>query len=439
LYFLRQLISDTLNINYRLVSALGHLIAGIAKILYMLLSSVGLAVYDFVSHVLLAVAGIFSFVIDCLYFVLHCCTLLFRIIYYTVTGVADGLGFVLLMPICACQTIHSWIMWIFNTEHWLNAAVWCLRTCSHTFSLVGENTWWLIQYLVTAIISGISTVATFTYINTELLCSTMANGFISLCAAVTEGTIYIFISICNFIMWPFNFVYDCSLTMLQDSVHRLLQPYTNSYLCLIPTVLSVVVMLVFRGNRLTRFLRRCFRHSTGEVIRINFHNLDDAIEVSDDEEDYFQGHAFAEDDQEDDMEAEDTDDESDIADSSDEMSEDTSVSGDSISDDSDREAIDVQLPDQPTTSLVTGRQHGYATRSKGNVDHHQVQERVDQERERSLCVICQDQVKSVLVLPCRHMCMCVDCARTVVSGSHGQRRICPLCRGDIRIVMNVYT
>jgi len=114
-----------------------------------------------------------------------------------------------------------------------------------------------------------------------------------------------------------------------------------------------------------------------------------------------------------------------------------SVVNDSDIDDSDAETIDVQLPDRPAASRPDGRQHGYATRSKGNVSH--LQQRLDHERERSLCVICQDQMKSVLVLPCRHMCMCVDCARTVVSGAHGQRRICPLCRANIRIVMNVYT
>lgn len=442
LCFLRQLISDTLNINYRLVSTLGHLIAGIAKILYAILSSVVLAVYEFVSHVLLTVAGIFWFVIDCLYFVVHCFTLLLKIIYYTVTGVADGLGFVMLVPICVCQAIHSWIMWIFNMEHWLNVASWCLRTCSSSFSLLGENILWLSQYLATTINCWISVVAAFAYEYVIILCSTIRVGFNTLCARIAGGITFIFFQFWSFILLPLDFVNDCILALQLTPMYRLVHQYTASCSYLIPIVLSLLVMLLFHGRRLTRMLRRYIRHSTGEVIQINFNDMDDVIEVSDDEQDDFRGHVanvlnLADNNQEQDSEVEDTDDESQMVDTSDETSDDTDIGTDSDIDDSDAETIDVQLPDQPTSSLVGGQQHGYATRSKDNAS--QLQQCLDHERERSLCVICQDQVKSVLVLPCRHMCMCVDCARTMVNGTHGHRRICPLCRGNIRMVMNVYT
>ena len=439
LCFLRQLISDTLNINYRLVSTVGHLIVGIAKILYTMLNSVGLAAYETVSYMLLTVAAILSFIFECLYFVIHCCTLLFKVIYYTLTGVANGLVFALLMPICACQSIHSWMIWIFNTERWLNAVVWCLLTFSSAFSLVGENTWWLILYSVITVNSWISTVATYAYEHMMMSCATIYTGVLTLCAAVTGGIAFILFHIWSFVMLPFDFLYDL-LTLLEDSGYRLLQLCSTNYACLIPISLSVFLTLFICGSRLARLLRMYFRHSMREVIRINLNDVDDVIEVSDDEQDDFRGHAanifhFAGDDEGED--SEDTDvDVSTIADSTDETSDDTNINTDSDSDDSDRATIDVQLPDQPS-SLASGRHHGYATRSKGNVS--QLQQHLDQERERSLCVICQDQMKSVLVLPCRHMCMCVDCARTVVSGAHGQRRICPLCRGDIRIVMNVYT
>ena len=442
LYFLRQLISDTLNINYRLVSAVGHLIAGIAKILYVLLSSVGMAVYDFASHVLLTVAGIFSFTIDCLYFVVHCCTLLFKIIYYTITGVADGLVFVLLMPVCACQTLHSWILWIFNAERWLNAAVWCLQTCNGTFTVVQENVWWLLQYLLTTVFCWLSTVATFTYDYTMMSCSTVYTGLILVYAGITEGiTSSLFVTWCS-VLILLKFVVDCFLAAVINPLCELLQLCVTNYFCLIPIVLSVLVLVLFRGSQLTRFLRRNLWHSGGEVIQINFNDVDDIIDVSDDEQDNFPAHVanvfhFAEDDQADDNETEYTDDDSSVAVSTDETSDDSVIGSDSDTSDSDRETIDIQLPDQATLS-ASGRQHGYATRSKGTVEQPSPP-CVDHERERSLCVICQDQVKSVLVLPCRHMCMCVDCARTVVSGLHGQRRICPLCRANIRIVMNVYT
>jgi len=268
-----------------------------------------------------------------------------------------------------------------------------------------------------------------------ILCSTICESFISLCAGIAGGITFIFFQVWSFILLPLDLVNDCILALQLKPVYQLLHLYTTNCLYLIPIALSLLVMLFFHGRRLSRVLRRYIRHSTGEVIQINFNNMDDVIEVSDDEQDDFRGHVANAFDQEEDSEVEDMDDESQMVDSSDETS-DTDIVSDSDNDDSDAETIDVQLPDQPT-SLVGGRQHGYATRSKGNVS--QLQQSLDHERERSLCVICRDQVKSVLVLPCRHMCMCVDCARTMVNGAHGHRRICPLCRGNIRIVMNVYT
>lgn len=436
LYFLHQLITDTLNINYRLVSAVGHLITGTTKLLYALSSSVSLALYEVLSYLLLKVVGICTFVIDCLYFVVHCCTLLFKIVYFTVSGVANGLFFVLLMPICACQTLHSWIIWIFNAERWLNAAAWCLQTCSFVFSLVGETTWRMILYSVITISGWISSVAVFTYEYMTVLCFSTYNGFLSLCAGITTGIAYIPFHIWSFTLLQLDFLYDCVLDVLVNSVHCLRQLNTVNYLCLITISLSLLVLLFLCGCRL---LWRYFRHSTGEVIRIHLNDVDEVIEVSDDERDDFRDNAadvfdFEEDE---DTDVESGDEESNMTDTTEGISDDDDDVSDTVSIDSDQETIDVQLPDQPTTSMWRGGQHGYATRSKGNINH--LQQCLDQERERSLCVICQDQVKSVLVLPCRHMCMCVDCARTVVSGSHGQRRICPLCRSNIRMVMNVYT
>ena len=62
----------------------------------------------------------------------------------------------------------------------------------------------------------------------------------------------------------------------------------------------------------------------------------------------------------------------------------------------------------------------------------------DEEELNRKCVACQDQPKTVLVLPCKHMCLCVDCAHTIASQRSRVRRVCPLCRGRIQTVMNVY-
>jgi hypothetical protein len=40
------------------------------------------------------------------------------------------------------------------------------------------------------------------------------------------------------------------------------------------------------------------------------------------------------------------------------------------------------------------------------------------------CIICMSEVKDTIVLPCRHMCLCFDCANTIRNRSDK----CPLCR-----------
>ena len=52
--------------------------------------------------------------------------------------------------------------------------------------------------------------------------------------------------------------------------------------------------------------------------------------------------------------------------------------------------------------------------------------------EQKMCVVCQDAEKSVLLLPCRHVCVCKSCAR------NEQLDSCPLCRETIVDRINVF-
>ena len=49
-----------------------------------------------------------------------------------------------------------------------------------------------------------------------------------------------------------------------------------------------------------------------------------------------------------------------------------------------------------------------------------------------LCVICQEHEKSVVLLPCRHMCLCDKCSSLAAVTS------CPLCRRNIDHKINVF-
>ena len=63
---------------------------------------------------------------------------------------------------------------------------------------------------------------------------------------------------------------------------------------------------------------------------------------------------------------------------------------------------------------------------------------LERERDKNLCVVCQDQQKSMLVMPCRHMCLCRGCSGELLRLRRWQSRTCPLCRCRITSILEVY-
>lgn len=59
---------------------------------------------------------------------------------------------------------------------------------------------------------------------------------------------------------------------------------------------------------------------------------------------------------------------------------------------------------------------------------------LQREREESLCVICHDNKRSIILLPCKHLCLCDLCAHAILR----TRMICPICRAYIHKSLQVY-
>jgi hypothetical protein len=56
-----------------------------------------------------------------------------------------------------------------------------------------------------------------------------------------------------------------------------------------------------------------------------------------------------------------------------------------------------------------------------------------EENEERLCVICLSNDRDTTVLPCRHMCMCHDCAQEL----RKQSSKCPICRNHVESLLHI--
>ena len=72
-------------------------------------------------------------------------------------------------------------------------------------------------------------------------------------------------------------------------------------------------------------------------------------------------------------------------------------------------------------------------KSVGKAKEKAIHTRMNEEEENRMCVICQEERKSVLLMPCRHLCCCRDCSR------REELTRCPLCRNHISQKIDVYS
>lgn len=57
--------------------------------------------------------------------------------------------------------------------------------------------------------------------------------------------------------------------------------------------------------------------------------------------------------------------------------------------------------------------------------------RHDESSQGEPCVICLTDPRTTAILPCRHLCLCQECAQQLSIGAQVQGDTCPICRGRI--------
>lgn len=177
----------------------------------------------------------------------------------------------------------------------------------------------------------------------------------------------------------------------------------------------------------------------------NVYNTNAADEDADNYDDYV--NEFSDDDfltQTDDQEDEDdnSDNFTELSDDETEDDEDAEFEVDSSNEsntasESEMSEINIQLP-PPETRYNLRRSTTPARARTNNISVNELEREIETEKEKRKCVVCQDRNKSVLIMPCKHLCLCVQCAEQIARSRMPGRRVCPLCRTRIKTIMNVY-
>ena len=87
---------------------------------------------------------------------------------------------------------------------------------------------------------------------------------------------------------------------------------------------------------------------------------------------------------------------------------------------------------QPITLYFTGDNHDV---NHDGINHSNSD--FEEDNTKSCCIVCQDNQKSVVLMPCRHLCLCTVCCQKIFY-MRISKRLCPLCRVKIDNFISVY-
>jgi hypothetical protein len=92
----------------------------------------------------------------------------------------------------------------------------------------------------------------------------------------------------------------------------------------------------------------------------------------------------------------------------------------------------------PISEAATGssrRLSSSSGKTTGLSPQDMTENNVSSEQDVTLCIVCEDAKKVVVLLPCKHVCLCKMCASTCLFKTLHE---CPMCRETIDDSMEVY-
>jgi hypothetical protein len=68
------------------------------------------------------------------------------------------------------------------------------------------------------------------------------------------------------------------------------------------------------------------------------------------------------------------------------------------------------------------------------LEQHMAQMGITDDDDAHVCVVCMEEPRSIVLVPCGHMALCKDCCQTIIVE---QQKKCPMCQQDVEYHVEV--